>query len=179
MRRYSGTRRALARPRGPGALATMSPLVPSAIEAALRVPGAPPAMAAIDPSPDASAESMIQAQLIGAETHKLTWFGIELTAIGALATVNVNAEPQRQVIPERLIVPANIAGNFLITQVNVGVESVFSSNAAIPAAVFTPDQTNSPFRAVLLRPGQRFTVGVQNLTNVEADFYAAVQARLA
>jgi hypothetical protein len=158
-----------------------SPMAPSAIEAVIRTPGAPPAMATIDPSMGVTQADLIQDQLILDEANKLTWYGLDSgdVLIPANTARNVVAEPQRQVVPERIIIPGAIGGDFIVNFINVGVEPVFSSNDPVPALVFGTDQTNAPFRAVLLRPGQRFVVNVTNIAGDDRRFRGGVQARLA
>jgi hypothetical protein len=63
--------------------------------------------------------------------------GLGSTSVGGNSSANINVQPQVIFRPERLVVPSNIAVDFLITDIKVGKNSQLVSTGALPAVMFT------------------------------------------
>lgn len=63
--------------------------------------------------------------------------GLGSTSVAGNASANINVQPQVIFRPERLVVPSNIAVDFLITDIKVGKNSQLVSTGALPAVMFT------------------------------------------
>jgi len=63
--------------------------------------------------------------------------GLGSTSVPGNASANINVQPQVIFRPERLVVPSNIAVDFLITDIKVGKNSQLVSTGALPAVMFT------------------------------------------
>jgi hypothetical protein len=63
--------------------------------------------------------------------------GLGSTVVGGSSSANINVQPQVIFRPERLVVPSNIAMDFLITDIKVGKNSQLVSTGALPAVMFT------------------------------------------
>ncbi len=63
--------------------------------------------------------------------------GLGSTSVGGNNSANINVQPQVIFRPERLVVPSNIAVDFLITDIKVGKNSQLVSTGALPAVMFT------------------------------------------
>jgi len=63
--------------------------------------------------------------------------GLGSTVVGGNSSANINVQPQVIFRPERLVVPSNIAMDFLITDIKVGKNSQLVSTGALPAVMFT------------------------------------------
>jgi|WetSurMetagenome_2_1015567.scaffolds.fasta_scaffold06777_3 hypothetical protein len=63
--------------------------------------------------------------------------GLGSTAVSGNSSANINVQPQVIFRPERLVVPSNIAMDFLITDIKVGKNSQLVSTGALPAVMFT------------------------------------------
>lgn len=63
--------------------------------------------------------------------------GLGSTSVPGSASANINVQPQVIFRPERLVVPSNIAVDFLITDIKVGKNSQLVSTGALPAVMFT------------------------------------------
>jgi hypothetical protein len=63
--------------------------------------------------------------------------GLGSTPVAGTSSANINVQPQVIFRPERLVVPSNIAVDFLITDIKVGKNSQLVSTGALPAVMFT------------------------------------------
>jgi hypothetical protein len=63
--------------------------------------------------------------------------GLGSTSVQGNGSANINVQPQVIFRPERLVVPSNIAVDFLITDIKVGKNSQLVSTGALPAVMFT------------------------------------------
>ena len=63
--------------------------------------------------------------------------GLGSTSVTGTSSANINVQPQVIFRPERLVVPSNIAVDFLITDIKVGKNSQLVSTGALPAVMFT------------------------------------------
>lgn len=63
--------------------------------------------------------------------------GLGSTSVTGNSSANINVQPQVIFRPERLVVPSNIAVDFLITDIKVGKNSQLVSTGALPAVMFT------------------------------------------
>ena len=63
--------------------------------------------------------------------------GLGSTSVSGTSSANINVQPQVIFRPERLVVPSNIAVDFLITDIKVGKNSQLVSTGALPAVMFT------------------------------------------
>ena len=63
--------------------------------------------------------------------------GLGSTSVAGNSSANINVQPQVIFRPERLVVPSNVAVDFLITDIKVGKNSQLASTGALPAVMFT------------------------------------------
>ena len=63
--------------------------------------------------------------------------GLGSTSVAGNSSANINVQPQVIFRPERLVVPSNLAVDFLITDIKVGKNSQLVSTGALPAVMFT------------------------------------------
>jgi hypothetical protein len=63
--------------------------------------------------------------------------GLGSTSVTGNSSANINVQPQVIFRPERLVVPSNVAVDFLITDIKVGKNSQLASTGALPAVMFT------------------------------------------
>jgi hypothetical protein len=63
--------------------------------------------------------------------------GLGSTSVSGSSSANINVQPQVIFRPERLVVPSNLAVDFLITDIKVGKNSQLVSTGALPAVMFT------------------------------------------
>lgn len=63
--------------------------------------------------------------------------GLGSTSVAGNSSANINVQPQVIFRPERLVIPSNIAMDFLITDIKVGKNSQLVSTGALPGLMFT------------------------------------------
>lgn len=63
--------------------------------------------------------------------------GLGSTNVAGSSSANINVQPQVIFRPERLVIPSNVAPDFLITDIKVGKNSQLVSTGALPAVGFT------------------------------------------
>lgn len=63
--------------------------------------------------------------------------GFGSTSVAGLGSANINVQPQVIFRPERLVIPSNVAPDFLITDIKIGKNSQLVSTGALPAVMFS------------------------------------------
>ncbi len=101
--------------------------------------------------------------------------GATLLAPGTGGTVFTG--PQKPCIPTRLVLSDNMANNFTMSNLSVGVEPILLTNGTnINLACFTPQSTASPFRSVLCHVGNTISAAITNFGGANARFIATIYA---
>ena len=102
-------------------------------------------------------------------------YGIDsTTTIAAGATATLTVTPQKRHVPQRIVMSAVVAGNFVCTDIRAGVEPILATVGAISCAVFIQDATTPPFRAVVMEVGMDFSITVSNVTGAAERFTCTV-----
>ena len=103
-------------------------------------------------------------------------YGVDSGAvnIAAAATATLTVTPQKRHIPQRIVLSANVANNFVVTDLRSGVEPILATVGAISAAVFIQDATTPPFRSVVMEVGMDFSITVTNVTGAAQRFTCTV-----
>ncbi len=108
---------------------------------------------------------------------KKTAFGVDsggVALIAGAASATILVRPQKQMIPERLVMSETMAGNFLITDIDAGVESLLATTGPISAALFVQDSTVLALKSIVMTVGMDFSVGVTNITAAPLRFTTTV-----
>ncbi len=94
-------------------------------------------------------------------------------ASGALATIT--ARPQNLAFkPERIVIPATIASDFLITDIKVGNVSQLVQSGTLPAEAFTQQLFDGKMEMDTVNTSQDFVLQIQNTAGAARSFNAAV-----
>lgn len=94
-------------------------------------------------------------------------------AAGALATIT--ARPQNLAFkPQRIVIPATIAPDFLITDIKVGNVSQLVQSGTVPAEAFTQQLFDGQMEMDTVNTSQDFVIQVQNTAGSARTFNAAV-----
>ena len=125
-------------------------------------------------------DAQISAVLIAAgcqkpvgESSKEYALGFGSTLVHGNSSANINVQPQVVFRPERLVIPASIAEDFLITDIKVGKNSQLVSTGALPAAAFTSRSESSRMKMDTAQISMFVTVSVTN-TSKEDKFFQCV-----
>lgn len=100
--------------------------------------------------------------------------GFPVTAVAANGTATVSTQPQVPFRGRRLIVPSDIAGSFLITDLKIGKNSMFPSANPVPARAFTELGVGVDLNLDTAQISQLVTISVENTTGGAVDFSACV-----
>jgi hypothetical protein len=100
--------------------------------------------------------------------------GIKSLAIAAGATVPVTLTPKDAFRPERLSIPSDLAGYFVVSSLMVGNSNEFATSEEIPARLFQEDATEITFGADTCPANGSITFNVKNTSSVTRDFRAAL-----
>jgi hypothetical protein len=100
--------------------------------------------------------------------------GLGSTAIPGLSSANINVQPQVIFRPERIVIPSNIAADFLITDIKVGKNSQLVSPGAIPAVVFVENAFGVRLKMDTAQIAQFITVSVTNQNGAARNFQGAI-----
>ena len=96
--------------------------------------------------------------------------GLGSTSVGGQASANINVQPQVIFRPERLVVPSNIAVDFLITDIKVGKNSQLVSTGALPAVMFTENAFGVRLKMDTAQISMFVTISVTNQNPAARNF---------
>lgn len=97
--------------------------------------------------------------------------GLGLTTVQGNSSANINVQPQVVFRPERLVVPSNVAVDFLITDIKVGKNSQLVSTGALPALMFTESAFGVRLKMDTAQISMFVTISVTN-TNANPKSFA-------
>lgn len=94
-------------------------------------------------------------------------------AAGSIA--QITARPQNLAFkPQRIVIPATIAPDFLITDIKVGNVSQMVQSGTLPAEAFTQGLFDGMMEMDTVQTSQDFVLQVQNIAGAPRNFNAAV-----
>jgi hypothetical protein len=99
---------------------------------------------------------------------------VSAAAVAAGASVDIIAQPQVVFRGERLIVPSDIAGGFVIDDIKVGKNSQFASSGAVPARTFDEQGVGVRLRLDTAQISQQIVLSVTNIGGAPAIFRATL-----
>ncbi len=100
--------------------------------------------------------------------------GFGLTAIAAGAQQIINANPQVNFRPSRLVIPDNTAPSFMVNDFKIGMRSQLVAPGALPAASFTEKAVGTAMSLDTVNVGQFVTLDVTNVSTQAANFTASL-----
>ena len=108
-------------------------------------------------------------------TSKDYALGFGSTLVKANSSANINVQPQVAFRPERLVIPASIADDFIITDIKVGKNSQLVSTGAIPAAAFASSRSEANCMMMDTAQISMFvTVSVTNTSDMDRHFQGVI-----
>ena len=96
--------------------------------------------------------------------------GLGSTSVAGNSSANINVQPQVIFRPERLVVPSNLAMDFLITDIKVGKNSQLVSTGALPAVMFTENAFGVRLKMDTAQISMFVTVSVTNQNPAARNF---------
>jgi hypothetical protein len=100
--------------------------------------------------------------------------GFGLTPVAAGANVIINANPQVNYRPSRLVVPDSVAPSFMINDFKIGMRSQLVAPGALPAQSFTQEAVGTAMHLDTVNVGQFVTLDVTNVSTQTVNFAAAL-----
>jgi hypothetical protein len=100
--------------------------------------------------------------------------GLGSTSVQGNSSANINVQPQVIFRPERLVVPSNLAVDFLLTDIKVGKNSQLVSTGAIPAVVFTETAFGVRLKMDTCQIAMFVTISVTNQNPAARNFQGAI-----
>ena len=95
--------------------------------------------------------------------------------IAAGATVTLTARPQTVAFrPDRIVIPATLAPNFVVEDIKVGNSSQFVQSGGIPAEAFVQQMFDGLVEFDTVQTSQDFIMIVTNVSGAPSQFRAAV-----
>lgn len=99
--------------------------------------------------------------------------GLGSTTVTGQSSANINVQPQVVFRPERVLIPSNVALDFLITDIKVGKNSQLASTGAVPATAFTEQAFGVRLKMDTAQISMFVTISVTN-TNPNARSFQGV-----
>lgn len=100
--------------------------------------------------------------------------GLGSTSVAGASSANINVQPQVIFRPERLVVPSNLAVDFLITDIKVGKNSQLVSTGALPAVMFTEVAFGVRLKMDTAQISMFVTVSVTNQNPAARNFQGGI-----
>lgn len=94
--------------------------------------------------------------------------------VAAAATAIINSQPQVAFRVERLVIPSDIAGSFVVNDLLVGKNSQFANNTPVPARVFDEGAFGVRLKADTAQVTMNVTLNVTNVSGAGIRFRAAI-----
>jgi hypothetical protein len=94
-------------------------------------------------------------------------------------SVVIVSRPQVLFRGERLVIPSDIAGDFVLDDVKVGKDSQFVAEGAIPGRVLQEDAIDVAFQLDTAQISQDVSISVTNISGAARTFRAALIGRAA
>jgi hypothetical protein len=100
--------------------------------------------------------------------------GLGSTSVAGNSSANINVQPQVIFRPERLVVPSNLAIDFLLTDIKVGKNSQLVSTGALPAVMFTEVAFGVRLKMDTCQISMFVTVSVTNQNPAARNFQGGI-----
>jgi hypothetical protein len=100
--------------------------------------------------------------------------GFPTTTIAALATVNLQTNPQVPFRGRRLVIPSDIAGSILVNDLKVGKNSMFPTSNPVPGRMFTELGVGVDLNLDTAQISQIVSLNVTNTSNAQVIFNAGM-----
>ena len=100
--------------------------------------------------------------------------GLGSTSVAGNSSANINVQPQVIFRPERLVVPSNLAIDFLLTDIKVGKNSQLVSTGALPAVMFTEVAFGVRLKMDTCQIAMFVTVSVTNQNPAARNFQGGI-----
>lgn len=97
-----------------------------------------------------------------------------VTTIAAGATVPITQQPQILFRSERLVIPSDIAGQFLITELLCGKDNMFAASGSVHARTFDERAVGVRLSLATSQVSQQIVMRVQNIGGAPARFFATM-----
>ena len=100
--------------------------------------------------------------------------GLGITAIPGNGSAQIGVQPQVIFRPERIVIPSNIAVDFMLTDIKVGKDSQLVSPGAIPAVVFVENAFGVRLKMDTAQIAQFITLLITNTNAQPRNFSGAI-----
>ncbi len=100
--------------------------------------------------------------------------GFGLTAIPASTQQIINANPQVNFRPSRLLIPDTVAPSFMVNDFKIGMRSQLVAPGALPATSFTEKAVGTAMSLDTVNIGQFVTLDISNVSTQAANFSASL-----
>ena len=100
--------------------------------------------------------------------------GFGITPVANGANVIINAQPQVNFRPSRLVIPDSIAPSFMINDFKIGMRSQLVAPGSIPAQSFTQTAVGTAMALDTVNVGQFVTLDVTNVAAQPVNFAASL-----
>jgi hypothetical protein len=100
--------------------------------------------------------------------------GFGLTPVANGANQIINANPQVNFRPSRLVIPDTVAPSFMINDFKIGMRSQLVAPGALPAQSFTQQAVGTAMALDTVNVGQFVTLDVTNVSAQPANFAASL-----
>ncbi len=100
--------------------------------------------------------------------------GFGVTSVAASGTATIIQRPQVLFRPERIIIPSNVALDFMLQDVKIGKNSQFTASAEVPAVVFAETSFGVRLKMDTCQISMDIILAVRNLSANARNFTAAI-----
>jgi hypothetical protein len=108
--------------------------------------------------------------VIGIGTDPTLALADPASTVAAGASRTFSVQPQIPFKPDRFFASSAFAGNFAITDIKVGQQSMFAASSAVPAQMFAENSVDSPVNFDTAQISQQLIVQVVNISAAASRF---------
>lgn len=100
--------------------------------------------------------------------------GFDVTPVTGLGSQPIAKQPQVLFRPERIIVPSNVAFDFMITDVKIGKNSQFTASGEVSAVTFIESAFGVRLKMDTCQISMQIIISVRNLSANDRNFMASI-----
>lgn len=100
--------------------------------------------------------------------------GFDVTPVAGLGTQTIPKQPQVLFRPERIIVPSNVAFDFMISDVKIGKNSQFTASGEVSAVTFIESAFGVRLKMDTCQISMQIILSVRNLSANDRNFMASI-----
>jgi hypothetical protein len=120
------------------------------------------------------ANDLLEPDAVPPHSSRVYALGLGSTLVAGRSSATIRFQPPITFRPERLIVPSNLAVDFLVNNIKVGKRSQLLSTGALPAVIFDESSFGIRLKGNICRPSMFIAVSMTNQNRTARSFQGGI-----